>query len=240
MPTTTTTTLVVAPAPTGPVRVLVVGDSTAEALGTGLVGWAAANPQIAEVRLAVSPGCGFVRGGEVASDEDVPFGERCDEILEDVLPNTLAEFRPEVVLLLSTSRDLLDRRWSDDEGTIDPSDERYMQRITRDYNRIALLVTSSGATALFVRAPLVDPYWLGRETMFNDPGRRAIVDDTMARLAVAGGPVRLLDLRAWVEGNGLAESHDARPDGVHWAPDVAIELAQGWLGPALLAIARPT
>jgi hypothetical protein len=223
---------------TGPVRVLVVGDSTAEALGVGLVGWAAANPQLAEVRLAVSPGCGFVRGGEVASDEDVPFGERCDGILEDVVPTTLVEFRPEVVLLLSTSRDLLDRRWSDAEGTIDPFDERYRQRLEHDYDRIADLITSAGATALFVRAPLVDPYWLGRETMFNDPDRRAIVDGAMERLAVAGTAVRVLDLRAWVEANGLAGSHDARPDGVHWTPEAAFDLAQGWLGPVLLSIAR--
>ena len=44
-------------------------------------------------------------------------GVRCDEILEHVVPNTLTDFRPEVVMLLSTSRDLLDRRWSDDEGS---------------------------------------------------------------------------------------------------------------------------
>ena len=50
-------------------RVLLVGDSTAEALGVGLVGWAGANPTLADVRLAVSPGCGFVRGGEVATDD---------------------------------------------------------------------------------------------------------------------------------------------------------------------------
>ena len=42
-----------------------VGDSTAEALGVGLAGWAGAHPTLADVRLAVSPGCGFVRGGEV-------------------------------------------------------------------------------------------------------------------------------------------------------------------------------
>ena len=82
---------------------VIVGDSTAEALGVGLAGWAGAHPTLADVRLAVSPGCGFVRGGEIATDGDVPFGERCDEILDRVLPDTLLEFRPEVVMLLSTT-----------------------------------------------------------------------------------------------------------------------------------------
>ena len=206
----------------------------------GLAGWASAHPALADVRLAVSPGCGFVRGGEVATDGDVPFGPRCDEILDRVLPDTLVDFRPEVVMLLSSTRDLTDRRWSNEEGTIDPFDVPYQRRINRDYARIASLVTASGATAIFVRSPLVDPFWLGRETMSDYHERRAIVDGVMDRLATEAGPVRVLDLRAWVESIGIAESHDARPDGVHWAPDVAFELVQGWLGPTLLSIARPS
>ena len=123
------------PAPTGPVRVLMVGDSTAEALGVGLAGWAGAHPTLADVRLAVSPGCGFVRGGEVATDGDVPFAESCDQLLGHVLPDTLGEFRPEVVMLLCTRRDLEDRQWSDEEGTLDPFDAAYQQRLNEDYAR---------------------------------------------------------------------------------------------------------
>ena len=237
---TTTATATSNTSSAGPVRVLLVGDSTAEALGVGLAGWASTHPALADVRLAVSPGCGFVRGSEVATDGDVPFGPRCDEILDRVLPETLVDFRPEVVMLLSSTRDLTDRRWSNEEGTIDPFDEPYQRRINRDYARIAGLVTASGATAIFVRGPLVDPFWLGRETMSDYHERRAIVDGVMDRLATEAGPVRVLDLRAWVESIGIAESHDARPDGVHWAPDVAFELVQRWLGPALLSIARPS
>jgi len=119
------------------VRVVIVGDSTAEALGVGLAGWAGANPTLADVRLVVSPGCGFVRGGEVATDGDVPFAERCDELLEHVLPGTLVEFRPEVVVLLCTRRDVEDRKWSNDEGTVDPFHPEYRQRINHDYAQIA-------------------------------------------------------------------------------------------------------
>ena len=104
-----------------------------------------------------------------------------------MLPDTLGEFRPEVVMLMSTTRDLIDRRWSDDEGTIDPFDAPYRQRINDDYARIADLITASGATALFVRGPLVDPFWLGSETMPNYLERRALVDGVMERLATAGG-----------------------------------------------------
>ncbi len=133
--------------PTGPVRVLMVGDSTAEALGVGLAGWAGANPTLADVRLAVSPGCGFVRGGEVATDGDVPFAERCDEILEHVLPDTLAEFRPEVVMLLRARVTWWIGGGRTRRAPSIPSTRAYQQRINDDYARIAELVTASGATA---------------------------------------------------------------------------------------------
>ena len=47
------------------VRILVVGDSTAEATGHGLITWAAANPALAQVSLQVREGCGVVLGGYV-------------------------------------------------------------------------------------------------------------------------------------------------------------------------------
>ena len=70
--------------------------------------------------------------------------------------------------------------------------------------------------------------------------RRAIVDGVMQHLATSGGRVRLLDLRAWVEANGIAASQDARPDGMHWTPEAAFDLTDRWLGPTLLSIARQT
>ncbi len=76
--------------------------------------------------------------------------------------------------------------------------------------------------------------------MPNYAERRAIVDGVMERLAAAGGRVRMLDLRAWVEANGIATSQTARPDGMHWTPEAAFELTDRWLGPTLLSIARPS
>ena len=133
-----------------------------------------------------------------------------------------------------------DREWSDDEGTVDPFDTEYQQRINHDYDQIAELVTASGATALFVRGPLDDPFWQGREPMPNYAERRAVVDDVMQRLATGGRDVRFLDLRAWAEANGVAANKDARPDGMHWTPEAAFDLTERWLGPTLLSIARPS
>jgi hypothetical protein len=69
--------------------------------------------------------------------------------------------------------------------------------------------------------------------MFNDPARRAVVDETMTHLAAATQGVELLDLRAWVESDTVARRHDARPDGLHWTPLAALDVVQRWLGPRL-------
>ena len=189
----------------------------------------------------MSPGCGFVRGGEVATDGDVPFGERCDEILDHVLPDTLGEFHPEVVMLLCTRRDVEDRKWSDDEGTVDPFDAAYRQRINSDYARISELVTASGATALFVRGPLDDPFWLGKEPMPNYPERRAVVDGVMR--ATGDGSWCECGSSTCGRGSKPTASPPAmmpRPDGMHWTPEAAFDLTDRWLGPTLLSIARPS
>ena len=58
------TTLPPIPELSRPVRIIVAGDSTAVATGNGLLAWAAANPQLAQVEIVAELGCGFVRGGE--------------------------------------------------------------------------------------------------------------------------------------------------------------------------------
>jgi peptidoglycan/LPS O-acetylase OafA/YrhL len=183
--------------PARPVRVVVVGDSTAEALGAGLLAWAAADPALADVALAVSPGCGFVRGGIVPTDGDVPFGPRCDEVLDVELPQLLAERQPDVVVLLATSRD----------------------------------------TVVWVRPPDVDPYWLGEDDRFSDPANRAAVEAVMVATAKRHPGATVLDFRSWTVSDGIAADHAARPDGVHWTPSAATDIATRWFGPELVRLA---
>ena len=160
----------------------------------------------------------------------------------DVLPDTLVEFRPEVVMLLCT--------------TARPGRSAVVGR-GGHHRSLRRARISSGSTTttrgspswsrhrvrprVFVRGPLVDPFWLGRETMSELPRatrhRRRRDGSDWRRQAAA---VQVLDLRAWVEANGIAASHDARPDGMHWTPEAAFELTDRWLGPTLLSIARPS
>ena len=222
------------PRPAG--GILVVGDSTAEATGSGLVAWAVAHPDRAQVSLAVEAGCGFVRGGNVPSDDGVPFQQLCDELLGE-LPDTLTALQPDVVVLMVTSRDIVPRQWNDEEGLLDPRDPRYLTRLKADYEAITqLIVTTTGATIAWIRAPEIDGFWLGEPGPFTDPEVVQIREDVM-RATIERHPDRseLVDLRGWMEDTGLAIDHDARPDGVHFTPEASLAVAEAWLGPQLLS-----
>jgi peptidoglycan/LPS O-acetylase OafA/YrhL len=236
-PVTTTTE----PPPLGrPARIMVVGDSTAMATGAGLVAWAAANPDLAQVSIVATPGCGFVRGGHVPSDDGVPFQENCDRVLDVDLPADLVALQPDVVMLMVTSRDIVPRVWDEGDGLLDPRDARYLARLRAGYRTISALITStSPARVVWIRQPDTDPYWLGEANPFTDPELLAIRERVVGEaIAEHPGRAQLVDLRAWMESTGLALDHEARPDGLHFAPAAALEVATDWLGPQLVLAAR--
>ena len=222
-----------------PVRILVVGDSIAEATGHGLVAWAAANPAVAQVSLAVSPGCGFVRGGTVVTDGKVPFKKDCDELLDHALPKDLAELHPDVVVMLVWARDQAPRRWSKAEGELTPHDDAFLMRLTHDYEEIAHeIVTASDARVVWMRPPKGDSWWLNLDSPFSDESAHQIVEGVMHRVAEANpSRIEVLDLRTWMESDGIALDHAARPDGLHFTIEAATDVATRWLGPQLVLAA---
>jgi hypothetical protein len=220
------------------VRIIVAGDSTAEATGAGLVAWAAANPQLAQVEIVAEPGCGFVRGGELMVLEWTPIDERCDRWLDRELPDRVASLGPDVVMLMTTSWDVLDRRWP---GTAElvPSDPPYRDRIMADIADVsARLVAAAPTKVVWVREPIPNVYWWSSGQAQEDPARHAEIYAAMdAAVAAHQGRVHVVDLPAWLAAQGLDVDQEARPDGVHWSPDASLRIADGFLGEQLIRAA---
>ncbi len=236
VPTTSSTE---APLPTlaRPVRIVVAGDSTARATGTGLLFWAAANPDLAQVEVVGAAGCGFLRGGERREGEFRPESEGCRFYLDEELPRRIAELQPDVVMMMVTSWDLVDRRWDGVEYT--PLDDEYEQRLLGDYARIQneLLDLGAGKVA-WVKAPIPNVLWRDQGTGQEDPERHAVARRIMDGLAQVDPPrVDVVDLAAWMDQTGLAEDRDVRPDGVHFEPVASARIAADFLGEALVRVA---
>ena len=161
--------------------------------------WAAEHPDLMQVSLATDAGCGFIRGGVVPSDGDEPFTKFCNEVLDQQLPDDLVTLQPDVVMMMVTSRDIVPRQWTDEEGVLDPRDDRFVARLRTDYRTITeLILSTTSARIVWIRAPATDPYWMGAPNPFTDPEllriRENIVRDTVARVlrSIAGvGSARL-------------------------------------------------
>ena len=235
-------TIPVMPLLNRPVRIIVVGDSTAASTGAGLVEWAALDPTIAKVTLLVAPGCGFIRSGVVPTDGTVPYTAQCNDILDHQLPDALKTLQPDIVMLMTTIRDVEPRVFDSAEGALTPRDPRFVNRVRGDYVAMTnLILATSSAHVVWIKPPAIDPYWMNLDV----PQRDVIAHSTMAVLmgaATIGHRDRaiVLDLGAWLETAGLAEDHATRPDGIHFDQASSLDVATRWLGPELVIEATRT
>ena len=235
-------TIPVMPLLNRPVRIIVVGDSTAASTGAGLVQWAALDPTIAKVTLLVAPGCGFIRSGVVPTDGTVPYTAQCNDILDHQLPTALKALQPDIVMLMTTIRDVEPRVFDSAEGALTPRDPRFVNRVRGDYVAITnMILSASSAHVVWIKPPAIDPYWMNLDV----PQRDVVAHSMMAVLmgaATIGHRDRaiVLDLGAWLETAGLAEDHATRPDGIHFDQASSLDVATRWLGPELVIEATRT
>ncbi|CAM9445776.1 unnamed protein product [Phaeothamnion confervicola] len=234
-PAGTTPTVTTPLVPPRPVRIAVVGDSTAEATGAGLIAWAAANPTLAQVTLVTAPGCGLVPGGFlVFPDAERSVDETCSPWIRTDMPADVAALRPDVVILITTSWDVLDRRLTSRGPVLTPLDADLGAAIAASFTTITDELLASGVSrVVWAREPIPDPFWLHQPGGQRDPARHAVLYSVMDELA-DNPAVRVVDLAGYVTAAGLDTDESARPDGVHWAPDAAEAIATEFLGPALV------
>lgn len=236
--TTTTTTEPPIPELARPVRIVVAGDSTADATGAGLVAWAADRPDLARVEVVAAPGCGIMRGGERLVGDWEPVPPTCEEWLSTQLPERVAELSPDVVVLMSTSWDLLERRW-DGVTALDPFDAEFVERLDADVALLtdSLLAAGAGSVA-WIRPPIPNIWWMSRGGGQEDPTWHAVTNAAYDRVSTERpGEVSVIALDDWIVEQGLDDDETVRPDGVHWDPAAAERIAEEYLGERVVRVA---
>jgi len=219
-----------------PVRILVIGDSTANALGTGIVNWAAANPDRAQAEVVAAPGCGFLQGGERLVGERMEATSDCDGWVADLVIPEITALQPDVVVAMVTSWDLIDRRW-DDGPLLTPFDPAYAEHLRADYSAVVdgALAAGAGSVAL-IRHPVPDVWWLHDRTGQSDPVRHDAIFGLYDELSSGRPTVRVVDLAGWLGAQGLDTDQATRPDGIHLDPASATALTEAFLGEELLRV----
>jgi hypothetical protein len=220
------------------VRIVVAGDSTARATAAGLLEWAVVHPEVAQVEVMSTPGCGFLRDGERREGGWKAEPAQCDHYLDEALPAQISATQPDVVMMMVTTWDLVDHRWDDGEG-LTPLDPEFAANLAASYGAVTDRLLELGAGSIAWIAPPIPNVWWGNQgTGQEDPARHAVLRTVIDQLAATRpGQVSVVDLRSWFDASGLADDHDVRPDGVHLEPGAAFRVAEDFLGESLVQVA---
>ena len=230
--TTTTVELV----PPRPVRIVVAGDSTAEALGNGLVQWAAANPNMAQVEIVAGAGCGLSLGGYlVFHDSERDIDSECGPYVEGVLPDRVAELHPDVVVLMTTTWDVADRRVEAGGPVLSSADPAAEAQIQESFQRLTDRLLGLGVSrVVWIHEAIPIVGMISPLDRQGDAARHESLWGIMDELAAANPAVRVADLATWTNTNGIGDDVPSRPDAIHWTPEAALLIADEYLGPLLV------
>jgi hypothetical protein len=224
-------------------RVMVVGDSTARAVGYGLERWGS-ETGAAVVWSRATEGCGIADGGEVrdASGRVVPVPEACVG-LADSWAEGVAEFDPDVVLVLSHVFDLQNRRLDDWPGFLAPGDDRFDDYLVEEYTHAVDVLSAGGAQVVWFANPCVHYTFGGAvaDGALETDRIRYVNDVVLGRLAHARPALKTFDLfkvlcpdGEYVQSMGGVEI--LRTDGVHFSADGSMWFAKEY-GEAVLDLA---
>jgi hypothetical protein len=218
-------------------KVVVVGDSIGDNLGSGLRAWAKDRSDVAVYNLAI-PACPFSRGParRIGEDQPFPVDEACAWWADPESDRRKAfeKYDPDIVVTQDGINNVFERwlpAWDEWRA---PGHPGYDQWEVDEYNTVFDLWRSGGAQILVTNTPCGD--WQRTFDKVKDPEQKVramnFTYNRLANIAQADLFERLCpggQYRDDVEG-----MPDSRHDGFHMTPEASAALARNWLGPIVL------
>ena len=226
--------------PAAPERVLLVGDSTAEALGAGMVDWVYETRPGMRVTVAAHGACGLVRGGEYhASIFNAALQTNCVELHDVTIPALLG--RADLVVVLTTLADVWERSWDGGENWLTPSDPEFATRIMDDYESFFSRALAAGAKQVVWLRPPISSYPTHDGVAEVDAsflnGNQEVIEAVVGQLQTRWpNQVVIADFRDWYESSSIISDPETRPDGTHLSAAGGRRVVEEWLGPLLLEL----
>ena len=232
------------PPPADDLSLLVVGDSTAVALGAGLVDHIHTSAAPARLAIEASGSCGILSGGHYEDPVlDSALQMTCPGLVWHDVIETIGTTRPRIVIVLVTLADSWSRSWDGGATWLRATDERFISRVRADYEHYVTAALEAGARCVaWIRPPTsalrsADGR-LELEESFAD-GSQDAIGAVVTQLA-ADHPDRMtvLDFEQYFSARGQRFGDDGRPDGIHLSHEAATAAARDWLWPSLQELGR--
>jgi hypothetical protein len=219
-------------------RVMIVGDSQARSVGYGLELLESDTGGAVVWNLATA-GCGIATEGVVrdaVTGSVIEADESCLEAIRAWSSN-VEDFAPDIVLVLSSLRDVQDRRLDGADGFDVIGDGAIDDHLVATYTRAVDTLAAGGSTVVWMKPPclrFVSPFGGdGRAPSAFDPDRIERLNDHVLPALVEARPDDVvlfgLDEILCPGGEFLEDTedlHDIRPDGVHLSADASLWLAE--------------
>jgi peptidoglycan/LPS O-acetylase OafA/YrhL len=208
-------------------RVLIVGDSQAISLGYGLDRWTAEHDRALVWNHGVE-GCGVTSAGERCADA------------RRVWPEQLREFRPDVVIVVSSLTDIQPRTINGESQSL--GDPEYNDSLVKEYEGVVDVLSSTGARVIWVLPPCTaieetpgrpNPYSTANINRLNEEVLPKMLESRRDRVVPFDlGSVLCPDGKVLRSVDGVGE---LRPDGVHFSVEGALWFAESY-GDRLLSL----
>jgi peptidoglycan/LPS O-acetylase OafA/YrhL len=228
----------------GTVRIAFYGDSSALTLALGVNQWIDSTAEASKAGGITQLGCGIGRDGRRIS-EDEQEAQAPDDCWSEAWTRNVTAVQPDLAVVLSGLWDLTDRRIPGDDQYRSLGDPVYDQFLADEMDAAAELLIAHGAEVVWLTTPRVgfgqvdgvppeDPH------PSSTPGRAERMNELIRGVAERHpGEVHVLDLQAHLSSLPGGEMDPSiRPDGVHFTTSSGLEVAESWLGPALLDVWR--
>lgn len=217
-----------------PLRMVILGDSTALALSSGLVSWATDDLTRARVMVVARNACGFARATSI-EDNTGGFRRDCDEAMGPQLDAAL-ELHPEVAVLMVGLADSGPLNWEKQEGPRNPSDPSFIAHLKEDYYSLIEQLRDAGVNRVaWVLVPAPAAWWLGNLGHAPDSLRTDITNELILRTAQEfPGFIEVIRLDEWLGTREEGENRQWRPDGLHLSPESAKRVMDEFLGRILV------
>ena len=217
-----------------PIKMMVLGDSTAVALGAGIVSWAKEDLSRARVAVVAHTACGFARATSV-EDNTGNFRRDCDQTLGPQLTAAL-NLRPTVAVLMVGLADSGPMIWSQEEGVLQPNDAKFADHIHSEYRQLVDQLIAGGVKNIdWLLAPHPTTWWLGNLGHAPESLRTDLTNTWITQLASEyPNIIHIIRFDQWLEVQEEDGDRSWRPDGLHLSEESALKVMNDLIGPILL------